>query len=152
QNNTWLVFAVISLLMAVFLLGLWFGRHMPGFNTTPQTAEQGKAQTTPEMQEALKQAEASEGKTQAGRPRLAPGRPMGENRIAEIAAEAAPAVVNVETNPAVPGGQAESKQPFSLNPFAKPNPSIPGGIQQRRFHPLASGSGLIVRSNGYVIT
>lgn len=146
------MFVAISLFLAVFLLGLWFGRHMPVFNTTPQTAEQGKVQATPEMQEALKQAEASEGKAQPDKPRLAPGRPLGENRIAEIAAAAAPSVVNVETNPAVSGSQAESKQPFTLNPFVKPNPSVPGGIQQRRFHPLASGSGLIVRSNGYVIT
>jgi serine protease Do len=108
------------------------------------------------MQEELKKAEVVPvpiAHTHITKRQLAPDRPLGENRIAEIAAEAAPSVVNVETNPVLPAGHGEVKQPYNLNPFIKPiPPSGPGSPNPGRGRPLASGSGLIVRSNGYVIT
>jgi S1-C subfamily serine protease len=156
--NIGIVLKLACLLLVVFAAGLWIGRTVSSAPPTLVAPESVKTQTPPEMQEELKKAVVQpEENVRPAKQHRSAERPLGENRIAEIAAEAAPSVVNVETDPIAPASGHESKQPFALNPFTKGNPpgstGPNGGFYPRRTqHPLASGSGLIVRSDGYVIT
>jgi S1-C subfamily serine protease len=108
--------------------------------------------------------ESAEPETPTARPNSAPkthyvaGQPMAENRIAEIAAQTAPSVVNVESLSDAPTNEEllrneQSKRPFDIAPFPRPNPLSPApSLSRKRTRPLTSGSGLIVSPNGYVIT
>jgi S1-C subfamily serine protease len=139
------------LLPAFFVLGLWTGRN--ALKSPPAaSSELTKQPANAEMQEELKKSVGvPEVNGQVSKRHAEAEHPLGENRIADIAAQAASSVVNVETT--LRNNQRETKQPFNFNPFGSRNPSgAPGSIYPHRSQTLASGSGLIVRSNGYVIT
>jgi S1-C subfamily serine protease len=89
---------------------------------------------------------------------------LGQETIADIAAQAAPSVVNIELchRPS----QITASSPSISTPFPfgdgkgndhegqenHPNPVSPPGPSPRNFNALSSGSGLIIRSNGYIVT
>jgi S1-C subfamily serine protease len=91
-------------------------------------------------------------------------RALSEESIADIAAQAAPSVVNIELSRAFPQNQYSSPPNPTLIPLpnsssgnpdnAKPpaNPIFPPNIPHRGFHTSSSGSGLIIRPDGYIVT
>lgn len=91
---------------------------------------------------------------------------LGEETIANIAAQAAPSVVNVELSGIFLAGRYGQSNP-KVTPFgsnkddsrARPensgkpvNPVVPPVISGKNFHSLSSGSGLIIRKDGYIVT
>lgn len=93
-------------------------------------------------------------------PVIGSGAPLGANTIANIAAATAPSVVNIDTRTEVsitdapfhfglPFGEFE----FHMGPGIGPGPSPFGeGPMPRKFERNASGSGLIIRADGYILT
>ncbi len=92
---------------------------------------------------------------------------VNEDTIADIAAQAAPSVVNIELARIFPANEYHQSINSKAIPFASgkdniqsnregsrapTNPITPPNIAVKSFHSLSSGSGLIIRQDGYIIT
>jgi S1-C subfamily serine protease len=72
---------------------------------------------------------------------------LGENPIADIVAAAGPAVVNIDTTMEMKEKAPDIKLPSF---FPKANPFE--GFRNKRFEAHGSGSGVIIRADGYILT
>jgi len=82
------------------------------------------------------------------------GLPIGESTIADIASDAVKSVVNIDTRTsvAVPDFPFHFGLPFGgLDFFFGPGPQ-PFGDQPRKFEQQGTGSGVIIRPDGYILT
>lgn len=143
-RTLWLVAAAISFLALTFVAGLNLGQRFT------YKGQFSNGQNSSEAQIEL-------GKLSEPKPNKLPGsilhgaseRALGENRIADVAFLAAPCVVNIESITKAAPILKPDIQSFRLSPFSNPRPFADTGHVPR---PLATGSGLIVRSDGYVVT
>jgi Do/DeqQ family serine protease len=84
------------------------------------------------------------------------GIPLGETTIADIAAEAGKAVVNIDTRTSItlPDSPFQFGSPFGGFEFFFGQEMQPfeGRQQQRKFESQGTGSGVIIRPDGYILT
>lgn len=83
------------------------------------------------------------------------GLPLGENSIADIAAEASKSVVNIDTSTSVvlPDSPFGFDLPFKeFEFFFGPGLRLGPPSSPRKFETRGAGSGIIIRSDGYILT
>ncbi len=121
---------LICILAAIAFFGIWLGHEFwPGqlhssFNPSPAW-----------------------GPTSAAPPAMHPGVALGEHTFADIAQDAMPSVVNINTKSSITvPDSAFQGLPFNgFDFFFGPN-------QPRKFESFGTGSGIIIRSDGYILT
>jgi serine protease Do len=131
-----------GLLLAIGLAGaaFWVGQHYPAKTDTA-------APPTPSVVLPM---------PGSGKPlTVAPGMPIGENTIADIASEASKSVVTIDTSSSVvlpdsPFGFNRSLRDFEF--FFGPGFRFGPSEGQRKFESKGSGSGVIIRPDGYILT